>query len=587
MALQVWLPLDGNTNNQGLEGSFTFAQNSATIDNSGKIGKCYNFASTTSYGINQTGGDTAAFMTNHINNHSWSLCGWTNNTITGTTPIMCLTYGLRLFAGSNTYINLYNTSRQVSCVSSVGTNDGKWHHVCATYDVSTNAIKIYIDGIVTGATNYTSGYTYSSNWTNGIWIGKDPNNSTAANFYRGKINDVRIYDHCLSAEEVKRLSLGLVCHLPLNRNSTYTSIVYTKSSGYKIYNNYGVTASLNKLNEKFLGADVYRLSMTPTSARLSTFKNDLYSHGVYTPSSYTYKANTKYVYWIYYRPVSNSDIRAGGTASNMGGMTEIPPEYVGGGWYRVGQYRSGTVTTDKTDNIFTSYRCPSAQADVPLVCDFACQTLVEGIITPQPSINYEDTTTVYDVSGYGHNGTVSGTWANNSTTPLHNYCMTNATASTTGTSKIYISNLLVSGFSNSYSIAWWGKSNTFYGLMQWGFGDGVRLNGIYNGIFWNTGDSADNPLYVPGTTTQVSAPTTNEWHHFVMTGNGTKCYVYKDGVLWAEAKTYKTITGTKIYINGWDSTTGYSTQNLYISDFRLYATALSADDVKSLYENRL
>ena len=60
-----------------------------------------------------------------------------------------------------------------------------------------------------------------------------------------------------------------------------------------------------------------------------------------------------------------------------------------------------------------------------------------------------------------------------------------------------------------------------------------------------------------------------------MVCNGTKCYVYKDGELWAEAKTYKTITGSTLYINGWDTSTSYSSNAMYISDFRLYSTALT------------
>jgi hypothetical protein len=120
-------------------------------------------------------------------------------------------------------------------------------------------------------------------------------------------------------------------------------------------------------------------------------------------------------------------------------------------------------------------------------------------------------------------------------------------------------------------------------MMHWGFSDGIRFNGIYNGNLWNTGDGGSNPLYKPGTTTQVTAPSTGIWHHYVMTGNGTKCYVYLDGELWAEAKTYKAISGTSIYINGWDSSTSYSNSDLDINDFRIYATALSAADVAELY----
>jgi len=37
MALQVWLPLNGNLNNQGLS-NVTVTNNGATVDNNGKIG---------------------------------------------------------------------------------------------------------------------------------------------------------------------------------------------------------------------------------------------------------------------------------------------------------------------------------------------------------------------------------------------------------------------------------------------------------------------------------------------------------------------------------------------------------------------
>lgn len=42
MSLQVWLPLDGDLYNQGLTEAILDNHN-ATIDNNGKIGKCYSF----------------------------------------------------------------------------------------------------------------------------------------------------------------------------------------------------------------------------------------------------------------------------------------------------------------------------------------------------------------------------------------------------------------------------------------------------------------------------------------------------------------------------------------------------------------
>jgi len=119
--------------------------------------------------------------------------------------------------------------------------------------------------------------------------------------------------------------------------------------------------------------------------------------------------------------------------------------------------------------------------------------------------------------------------------------------------------------------------------MFWGFSNGIRLNGLYKGTLWNTSDSNNNPIYNIGTTTTITAPTATDWHHYVMTGNGTKCYLYLDGELYGEAKTYKSISGTQIYLNGWANSTSYSNADMDMSDFRIYATALSADDIRQLY----
>ena len=185
---------------------------------------------------------------------------------------------------------------------------------------------------------------------------------------------------------------------------------------------------------------------------------------------------------------------------------------------------------------------------------------------------------MYDSSGNGYHGTVLNGWSTVTDSPRYDLCG----HPTATNQKIKIDNLPVTGFSNSYSFTWWGKTNN-YSNMMWGFQNGVRLNGIYTGRLWNTGDSSNNPLYNIGTTTQVTAPPVDTWFFWAMVCNGTKCYVYKDGELWAEAKTYKTITGSTLYINGWDTSTSYSSNAMYISDFRLYSTALTEAQIKELY----
>jgi len=106
-------------------------------------------------------------------------------------------------------------------------------------------------------------------------------------------------------------------------------------------------------------------------------------------------------------------------------------------------------------------------------------------------------TTVYDSSGYSHNGTIVGSLTAAAGSPRYDV-YTNLTTTST---HIYTSALTTAGFANSFSISWWGNVSTYSGKMMWGFSDGNRLNGIYNGNLWNTSDGSNNPLYTPGTTT--------------------------------------------------------------------------------------
>ena len=48
MSLRVWLPLNGSLKNQGLD-KVTVTNNGATVDNNGKIGKCYYFDGSDDY----------------------------------------------------------------------------------------------------------------------------------------------------------------------------------------------------------------------------------------------------------------------------------------------------------------------------------------------------------------------------------------------------------------------------------------------------------------------------------------------------------------------------------------------------------
>jgi hypothetical protein len=389
-----------------------------------------------------------------------------------------------------------------------------------------------------------------------------------------ELNDVRIYDNVLSHKEVKEIAKGLRLHYQL-KTARFSNV---HPGGWGVYNNYNVPgSSLTTTGEYFLGQPVYRLTMAPnTNDSLTSFKNDLWSHGIMT-NSCTFAANTAYCSWIYYRPISHSDIRVGGTASNINGWTEISPHYFGDGWYRVGQSRDGSVTTAKSDNIFTSFYTPSATLNTPVVIEFCAPCLVKDrSAIPDNYGDYTLSSTEPDVSGYGLNATITGYVETIGSTPRYKnsyYFGSNA----------YIKPPAMSftGMANSYTFAYWARNPDMNGKMAFGFENGNRLNLYPSSWFnWNTGDGDANPFMLNNSNVTFTAYN-GGWHHYAITGNGSTTTLYIDGVVRGYAKTYVGITGTQLYISGWDSS-NYKWSGGNISDFRIYATCLSAEDIADL-----
>jgi hypothetical protein len=210
-----------------------------------------------------------------------------------------------------------------------------------------------------------------------------------------------LWNYACNADAVMYIrNMSVICMDSDTSNCTFTGdgIALEKTTtnlwvgGFTIYNNYGVTASLTKLNETYMGEPVYRLAMTPTVDNVSGFRTELWSHGVYG-SSITYLANTKYANSIFWRCVNKPDISVGNTASNIGGWTDGPTVKYSDGWNRTMAFRDGTVTTDKTGHIFFSFRSLSAQAGETIYVDWACPQIEQ-----QP---YQTAYTKTSRSGYG------------------------------------------------------------------------------------------------------------------------------------------------------------------------------------------
>jgi hypothetical protein len=183
---------------------------------------------------------------------------------------------------------------------------------------------------------------------------------------------------------------------------------------------------------------------------------------------------------------------------------------------------------------------------------------------------------VYDCSGYRHDGSIVNTTSVTSDAPRYK-----VTTYFNSGAYVRIDNIQSGNLENSYTMTYWAKIAN--GKIPCGYRDSNRLN-IYitNGLICcNTGDGNQNPFQLNGASINVEQYY-NEWHHYAMSGDGFESKLYIDGEYKGSAKTYRPMTGTHFVINGWDFNTSYKIN--YISDVRIYATVLSAEDIKSLYE---
>ena len=90
-----------------------------------------------------------------------------------------------------------------TAISTTAINDGNWHFIAGTYNGS--HVKMYIDGVLENTASYTGGIAYHT--TNYVEIGKFKYtlDSVDGYYWNGTIDDLRLYNRALSAEQILAL----------------------------------------------------------------------------------------------------------------------------------------------------------------------------------------------------------------------------------------------------------------------------------------------------------------------------------------------------------------------------------------------
>ena len=544
MALQVWLPLTKNLSNQGLN-NMTFsidANSNIILDNNGKIGACYSRSTKQTSGrivsnstinlsedismacwalVSDCVGDTANGL---ISNHSHA-----NNTGVGITVKQISTSDYRISCntgtGSNRTFNTYYGTTNIK---------GAWHHLALTYAKSAKQLILYVDGNA----EYTLNNYVNSSIADYIII-FDWSTTYNSTSYRpaAKLNDVRIYDHCLSPKEVKEISKGLVLHYPLNDayvDGTTNLVTSITKGGQTTVNGYEVTTSgiskdtyftLN-LSEKIIAGNTYTISCRNNfdtglywDFPIGSQANQTLTWRI-TPgySSYTFVANSGNSYWDK-NTCFMDDLS--GTARNAGKS-----------------FKMWDWQIEKKDHA------------TPFV------------------IGTRNETIVHDCSGYQNNGTASGniTLSVDSTRYIGSYkFIPNAMISTSG---------IVNFDKCTYSV-WCKDPNMSYKIV---FCDGTSkvAFGESSGFLCSCGSNSQNKF-------TKNNWKNSDWNHVVVVRDGSTYKMYINGKTEIQSGTadYWNHSASTITVGGREENAAMWNGN--ISDFRIYSTALSADDIKELY----
>lgn len=205
MALVAWYPLNGNISNNG-DSNFDLISNGTLTYTSGKIGKAVKFEK------NYLKANISPFK----NTTAYSICGWIylDNIPSITHTIICsrtnIGYGLSLFVTTEKKMrfdaSIDSTSLQWTVNYTFETE--KWTHFAVIND--NGNLSCFINGtlqqtkVVTSTTQHIGDY---------ITIGASSESNTIIgnnNYFKGRINDLRIYDNALSEFEIQEIYRSVI-----------------------------------------------------------------------------------------------------------------------------------------------------------------------------------------------------------------------------------------------------------------------------------------------------------------------------------------------------------------------------------------
>lgn len=605
MALQVWLPLNGDLHNQGLS-NLTITNNGATIDNNGKIGKCYSFNGTDNY-----------LVFNNLTCSNWatfSLTCWCYPSSDFNYLFLIRGGGahrVRISGDGFMFRDSNNSTQRIVEFGTIIPLD-TWSHIACIYN--RGEIFMYVNGVLTNhsTTYYHNNSTFLSDH-NEVRLARQQS-SSGNSYYNGKINDFHIYDHALSDKEVEEISKGLVLHYKLDGDgkgndnilvNTHFDNKYSQTTGWNTskngtlmanswggYNS-GVTnqatvyhAHLKEFNEEY----VYEYIKTSAESWLGISQGGLQTKLI-AGQTYTFS-------WEEYHIDGTNRVgtglyyyKSGATSANfhLGIQSDTSVTRVIGQWQKYSYTFVAPSDADYSKSMVW-YIYGHYNGNGTFYMRHPKLELGDSATTwmPHPSDNLYslyNISTIYDSSGYSYNGITIGEPILDTNTVRYNESL----KFTTNTDSVTITPYLTNGQTlGEITVSCWFKTNTLNStapnIFSLGENSFLRCRLANTTSIWS---------YYRLVSTQVSDTyscktlTDNNWHMLSFVFDNGIEYVYIDGIQIGTTNrisngTYLTCSSLNWHLAGYTANSENFIGNL--SDFRIYATALTEDQIKELYE---
>lgn len=556
MALQIWLPLNGNLNNQGLN-TYTIS-NTGVIDSLGKIGSCYSYSK--QYTL--ISGDIISNLS------KFSISCWVYLTNASTYNIFTSenSSGYWQFLLGNNSIKVRDSvsglsgSRIEKTITAIPSS--VWVHVTVVYDEG--VVKVYQNGVLKDTLTFHSGATMNTH--DKMYIGADGLNNTSSYPGNCKINDFRVYNHCLSDKEVSEISKGLILHYKLSENyqtlnNSFKYPTFNTSSGHGGWLHWAPSNNTGTYSQNTNREYIYRDTQT-------------YSH------YFEHKSGSNY-YICYQSPAFEGGYRSAQAIIKMPNG-EDPRGHVRFGHNANVGTNPPTTFTQLGDGFWLmkheGFQQDGSDDLVAIRISHKGVYISEAYLENDKKVCsdiFSTNNNVIDCSGYTREGEIIGNLTTNSDTPRYDYV-----TSFDGKSYIQITSPSVEVRSVSFWAKWdsipSGQSVVFVDQKS-KMGFGLMSTGILcscNGISTNTFNK-----------TSIVA---NKWYHFVIVNTGTAPTsknrdLFINGVKQIPTSNASNWTFDIDYLQvGKRSTTSDGFVGS-ISDFRMYVTPLTDNDVMDLY----